>query len=52
MAYRGWALHDLVTGGNQALRLPDTPGAGYEAIFVKQARVTRPGVEVDGRGGY
>lgn len=52
LAYRGWALHDLVTGGNQALHLPDTPGAGYEAVFVKQARLTRPGVEVDGRSGY
>jgi len=52
LAYRGWALHDLATGGNAALTLPDTPGAGYEAIFLKQARVTRPGVEVDGRGGY
>lgn len=52
LAYRGWALDDVVTGGNAALRLPNTPGAGYEAIFVKQARITRPGVEVDGRGGY
>jgi hypothetical protein len=52
LAYRGWALHDLVTAGNAALRLPDTPGAGYEAVFVRQARVARPSVEVDGRGGY
>ena len=52
LAYRGWALHDLVSGGNEALRLPDTPAAGYEAIFLKQARITRPSVEVDGRGGY
>ncbi len=52
LAYRGWALHDLVTGGNEALRLPNTPEAGYEAIFLKQARITRPSVEVDGRGGY
>ena len=52
LAYRGWALHDLVTGGNAAMPLPETPGASYEAIFVKQARVNRPGVEVDGRGGY
>jgi hypothetical protein len=52
LAYRGWALHDLVTAGNATMRLPDTPGAGYEAIFLKQARLTRPGVEVDGRAGY
>lgn len=52
LAYRGWGLDTVVTGGNAALRLPDTPGAGYEAVFLKQARITRPGVEVDGRGGY
>jgi len=52
LAYRGWALNDMVTPGNGVLPLPDTPNAGYEAIFAKQARVTRPGVEVDGRGGY
>jgi len=52
LAYRGWALHDVVTAGNGAMTLPDTPGAGYEAVFVKQARIARPSVEVDGRGGY
>src|SRR6185312_16981071 len=52
LAYRGWALDTVVAGGNAALRLPDTSGAGYEAVFVKQARIDRPGVEVDGRGGY
>ena len=52
LAYRGWALDNVLTGGNAAVRLPDTPGAGYEAVFVKQARVARPGVEVDGGGGY
>ena len=52
IAYRGWALDDVVTGGNQAVRLPNTPDAGYAAVFVRQAGVTRPGVEVDGRGGY
>ena len=52
LAYRGWALQNLVTGGNAALRLPQTPGAGYAAVFIKQAGVTRPGVEVDGRSGY
>ncbi len=52
LAYRGWALHDLVTGGNAVLPVPGSAGTGYRAVFVKQAGVDRPDVEVDGRAGY
>lgn len=52
LAYRGWALHDLITGGNAVLPVPGVAGSGYRAVFVKQAGVDRPGVEVDGRAGY
>ncbi len=52
LAFRGWAEHDIASAGNTALPLPAGYGTGYSAVFLKQAAVSKPGVEVDGRMGY
>src|SRR6185437_15128459 len=52
LAWRGWALHDISSGQNTELPLPDGE-QGYEAIFDgNQAYDSRPYDEVDHRLGY
>jgi len=52
LAFRGWAEHDIASASNSALPLPEGYGEGYSAVFLKQAAVSKPGVDVDGRMGY
>jgi hypothetical protein len=52
LTFRGWAQHDIATSSNTALQLPYGGNGGYTTLFLKQAALSKPMVEVDGRGGY
>jgi hypothetical protein len=50
LAWRGFALHDYEATSQDRLPLPG--GIGTARFFPRQAGITRPFVEVDGRPGY
>ncbi len=50
LAWRGWSLHDYESTLNDRLRLPEN--SGIQSHFPRQATLTQPFVEVDGRPGY
>lgn len=50
LAWRGWGLQDYEATLHERLRLP--VGIGIPANFTKQAVLSQPFVEVDGRPGY
>jgi len=50
LAWRGWSLSDYESTLNDRLRLPNN--IGIQANFPKQAALSRPFVEVDGKPGY
>jgi hypothetical protein len=53
LSWRGWALHDMSSNENSELKLPEGEDQGWYQIFnEKQAPVSRPMVEIDGRLGY
>jgi hypothetical protein len=51
LSYRGWALHDLRATATSKLPLPYGT-SGWSQIFRRQAPVTKPIKEVDGRVGF
>ncbi len=51
LTFRGWAQHDIASASNTALQLPYGGNGGYTTLFLKQAALSKPMVEVDGRGG-
>jgi len=50
LAWRGWSLNDYESTLNDRLRLPNN--IGIQTNFPKQATLTQPFLEVDGRPGY
>jgi hypothetical protein len=52
MAWRGWALHDRVTGLFDRLRLAPLPIIQPNGILSRQRPTERPFVEIDDRVGY
>lgn len=50
LAWRGWSLSDYESTLNDRLRLPNN--IGVQANFPKQAALSQPFVEVDGKPGY
>ncbi|NOT13913.1 MAG: hypothetical protein HOP23_19195 [Methylococcaceae bacterium] len=50
LTWRGWSLHDYESTLHDSYPLPE--GIGIQNVFRRQATLTRPYVEVDGRPGY
>jgi hypothetical protein len=50
LTWRGWSLHDYEATLQDSFPIPE--GIGLQKLFPRQAALTRPFVEVDGRPGY